>query len=232
MMINGFNPGLSMMSPNLLNTQQNAPATTQSGWSAFQQPTVPIPMPGDALQLNSINMGLMPNFNNPLGLSSLSPSVSPSLLGVTTANNNKQSQEVPPSLSAATFGNISSFGGQLMNSMSNNWNRLGSFPLLGGISAMNPLGMQPLQGTPSIQQPAFIQNPPMRRSPQQILQNIGSGAQQALQDIGSMMKDNSGGVMGFGGGMAIATAICPFAGGAMAATGASAMANQMAQHAA
>ncbi len=226
MMINGFNPSLS-----LLNAQFRSPQAQPPMWSSFQQPTLQMPMASDALQLNSINMGLFPG--NPLALSSLSPrrqDASP-----------QDNVNQPPALSAATFGNIPSFGGQLMNSVNNAWNSawntlggsfsLGGSPMSASIGPAAPMQLQsPVR---QVQQPPLsLQNTPMIRSPQQIFQNIGSGAQQAFQDIGSLIRDHGSGVMGFGGGMALATAVCPFAGGALAATGASALANRMAQSAA
>jgi len=217
MMINGFNPSLSM-----LNAQLRSPQAQLPMWSAFQQPTLQIPMASDALQLNAINMGLFPG--NPLALSSLTPRRQE------TDNVNQ-----PPVLSAATFGNIPSFGGQLMNSVNNAWNSawntLGGIPVSASIGPVAPLQLQsPVRQAQ--QSSLTIRNTPVVRSPQQIFQNIGNGAQQAFKDIGSLIRDHSSGLMGFGGGMALATAVCPFAGGALAATGASALANRMAQSAA
>jgi len=230
MMMNGFNPTVSMLNAPFRSSQAQPPV-----WSSFQQPVLQMPVAGNALQLNSINAGLLfdPATGNPLALSSLSPR--------NQQTSASQDSNQSPTLSAATFGNIPSFGGHLMNSINNAWNNtwnilggnlnlpMGSLPVFGSLSPTNRL-QQPLPVQSTRQAPLTIQNtPPLTRSPQQIFQNIGSGAQQAFQDIGSLIKDHSSGMMGFGGGMALATAVCPFAGGAVAATGASALANRMAE---
>ena len=204
MMINGFNPAMGRMISPMPSPQVNA-SQQQTGWG-FNQPVLTLPNPSDALRANPINAP-MTGFN--VG-AMFSPIIT----------------------------NVNNFGSQMINGLSGFGNQLagGFMNTLGGFGqpAINiPSGLGIGSGFP-VQQMMPPQNlqavSGIRRTPQQIFQNIGQGARLAFQDLGNMVTQNSSGIMGFGGGMTLASAICPFAGGAVAATGASALANQMANH--
>lgn len=205
MMINGFNPALTRMPSPVVNPQVNALQARQqpTGWG-FNQPVLTMPNPSDALLANPINAP-MTGFN--VG-SMFSP--------VITNVNNFGSQ---------VFNGLSNFGNQVAGGFNN---VLGGFGQLatGMPSGIGFGSVMPAPQIPPTQQVQAM--PSMRPTRQQIFQNITNGARLAVQDLGNMVKQNSSGLMGFGGGMALASAICPFAGGAVAATGASALANQMA----
>lgn len=216
-MINGFSPALSRM-PSPLMAQQTATSQVsqqQAGWG-FNQPVLPMPNPSSALLLNPIN-NLMMGVNSNTQFSSTS--------NATSGFGNQWFNSLGNSL--GNFGN-SVFGGinnglsGLGTQFSNGINNLSTImPSMLGFGSNMPIQQ--------VQRPQVVQNVPRTRpTGQQIFQNIGMGAQQAFQDLGSMMKQHGSSVMSFGGGMAVASAVCPFAGGALAATGATALANQMA----
>jgi hypothetical protein len=120
---------------------------------------------------------------------------------------------------------LSTIKTQWMDTMNNVANRAGFPPFMllnpSSTSSNNPIRQAPVINP----RPNDIST---RRTPQQIFRNMAGGAQQAIQDLGTMIRHQGSTMAGIGGGMALASAICAFAGGAMAATGATAVANQMA----
>lgn len=129
------------------------------------------------------------------------------------------------------FGNMASNTGQMVNNAFQGvGNAFGSFGQLGAgalfsivapsISFLqNMNSQQPLQNTQSAGSLS-------RTSPQQIFQSVTSGANQAFQDLGNLLTQNAPAMMAYGGSMAGAGAICPYAGAGMAATGAAMLLTQ------
>lgn len=130
-----------------------------------------------------------------------------------------------------TLSNWTSNVGQMAgNTLQTVGNSFGSFGQLGAgalFSVVSP-SINFLQNL-NTQQPVQNTQPTggiTRTTPQQIFQSVSSGANQALQDIGTMFTQNAPAMMAYGGSMAGAGAICPYAGAGMAATGAAMLLSQ------
>jgi len=113
------------------------------------------------------------------------------------------------------------FGG-----MVNRWNA--------GMNASTPLsGPMPTPPVFQVAQPQFIQptnsvNPPayVRPTAQQIVRNVGQGFSQGLQTFSNLVQQHGPMMASVGAGLAGAGAVCPFLGGALAATGGAMLAQQ------
>lgn len=127
--------------------------------------------------------------------------------------------------------NVGQMAGNTLQTVGNNLgNAFGSFGQLGAGALFSVV-------SPSIN---FLQNLNTQRpvqnvqptggitqtTPQQIFQSVSSGANQALQDIGTLLTQNAPAMMAYGGSMAGAGAVCPYASAGMAATGAAMLLSQ------
>lgn len=109
-----------------------------------------------------------------------------------------------------------------------------------GISGLNNLATAgPAQGVgynQPIQVPQQIQRlnvpPATRPTVGQIFNNIGQGAKQGIQDFATLAQKHGPMMLTAAAGMAGAGAVCPFMGGAMAATGGALLAQKQGQQAA
>lgn len=150
----------------------------------------------------------------------------------TYTNPNYQDQNASPSVFPEFQANtrftpladsLSGLGTGLATSVNKGFSKLNQFSL-----NMPTLNMpQPVYRPQKVvQPPALDRTPSVRPTTRQIFNSIGQGASQGLKDFGKLAKQHAPTVLTFGAALAGGGAVCPFMGGAMAATGGIMLAQQ------